>query len=261
MNRIRFILRYIKYLLQSKTRHGTHSPFVYGLIEEVIYNDNSFYAFQNIERARKSLLASDKVIEITDYGAGSTFTGSKKRKISDIALHSAKPAKFGKLLFRLVNKFQPATMLELGTSLGISTLYQAGANHKARFITLEGCPETSKIARETLEKSGIQNVEVRTGPFEQTLLPALKELGSVDYVFFDGNHRKEPTLTYFNECISFANNKSLFIFDDIHWSDEMEEAWQIIKNHPEVSVTIDLFFIGLVFFRKEQAKEHFIVKF
>jgi predicted O-methyltransferase YrrM len=188
---------------------------------------------------------------------------SGKRTISEIAERSLKSEKYGQLLFRLVNHFKPNTILELGTSLGISTAYLASANPNSKVITIEGCPNIASEAKKNFEILGLKNIESVIGNFDSVLPAALCQLPTADckLVFFDGNHKKEPTLRYFNQCLELADNTSVFIFDDIHWSNEMEEAWEEIKSHPQVTVTIYLFFLGLVFFRKEQVKQNFIVRF
>ncbi len=261
MNKIRFAFRYLQYLLKARTRHGTHSPFVYSLLEEVIYDTGHFYVFDEIESLRKKLLRDKRTINIKDFGAGSKVNSSPTRKIQDIVRNSAKADKYGELMFRLIQKFKPETLLELGTSLGISTIYQASAAPKSKLITMEGCPETAAIGKENFEKLKLNNIEIIVGNFDETLSTTLNKITKLDYAFFDGNHRKAPTLAYFNQCLSKVHNDSIFIFDDIHWSDEMEEAWEEIKANPSVTVTIDLFFVGLVFFRKEQKKENFVIRY
>lgn len=262
MNSIGFLPRYLKYYLTAQNEHDIHSPFVFDLITRVIQNENDYYAYEELFELRQELLEDKREITITDLGAGSRVNRSRKRKVRDIAAHSSKPEKYGQLLFRLVNHFQPGTMLELGTSLGISTAYQASARKNARMITIEGCPQTAEIARQTLDRMKLGNVELVTGNFDDVLDDVLKKLGNIDHAYFDGNHRKEPTLRYFEQSLPFAHNDSLFIFDDIHWSGEMEEAWEAIKTHPQVTITIDLLFMGLVFFRKEKKeKEHFVIRF
>jgi predicted O-methyltransferase YrrM len=261
MNGLRFVFRYIRYFLAARTNHGVHSPFVYSLVTEVIRNRMAFYAYENIESVRSKLLLSKETITVTDFGAGSVYGSARKRKVSDIARNAAKSRKYGELLFRLVNRFQPRTMLELGTSLGVSTLYQAGANARASFLTLEGCPETAALARKNFDALKLSNIELLVGDFKDTLPQALSRLQYLDYVFFDGNHRKEATLSYFRQCLRLSHNDTVFVFDDIHWSGGMEEAWEEIKAHPQVTVTVDLFFLGLVFFRKEQHREHFTIRF
>jgi predicted O-methyltransferase YrrM len=256
---ISFLFKYLKYLLSAKTPHGIHSPFVFELVNKVINKKGSYYAYEKIEKLRRKFLISSKEIEVTDFGTGK----SGKRIISEIAERSLKNKKYGQLLFRLVNHFKPTTILELGTSLGISTSYLACANPNAKVITIEGCPNISNEAKNNFESLGLKNIETVVGNFDIILSAVLCRLPTADcqLVFFDGNHKKIPTLNYFSQCLEYAHNDSIFVFDDIHWSDEMEEAWEEIKSNPLVTVTIDLFFLGLVFFRKEQAKENFIVRF
>src|ERR1035437_3856049 len=229
------------------------------MVNEVIYKKGSYYAYEKIEQLRRKLLVSLKQIEVTDFGTGR----SGKRTISEIAERSLKSAKYGQLLFRLAYHFKPSTILELGTSLGISTAYLASANPNAKVITIEGCPNIASEAKNNFEILGLNNIKSVVGNFDEILPAVLCQLPIADcqLVFFDGNHRKKPTLKYFTKCLEHAGNDSVFIFGDIHWSDEMEEAWEEIKSHSQVTVTIDLFFLGLVFFRKEQAKEDFIIRF
>jgi predicted O-methyltransferase YrrM len=264
---ISFLIKYIKYLLSAKTPHGIHSPFVFELVNEVINKKGSYYAYEKIEQIRRKLLISLKQIEVTDLGTGR----SGKRTISEIAELSLKSEKYGQLLFRLAYHFKPNTILELGTSLGISTSYLASANPNAKVITIEGCPNIANEAKKNFESLELNNIESVVGNFDDALLAVLARnqkpvrkdsFGEArSMVFFDGNHRKEPTLKYFFQCLEHAGNDSVFVFDDIHWSNEMEEAWAEIKSHPQVTVTVDLFFLGIVFFRKEQAKEDFIIRF
>lgn len=264
MKNLRFLFKYLNYLLSSNNAHGIHSPFVFSLYNDVINKKGSYYSYDKIEQLRKKLLASTKEIEVTDLGAGK----SGKRTVAEIASRSAKSRKYCELLFRLVYHFKPSTVLELGTSLGISTAYLASADPKAKVITFEGCPNTAAEAKKNFESLGLKNIESVIGDFNDTLSAVLCRLPTAvpivigsRLVFFDGNHRKEPTLNYFRQCLAHANSDSIFIFDDIHWSDDMEEAWEEIKAHPRVTVTIDLFFMGLVFFRTGQEKENFTIRF
>ena len=257
MKQLSFLIKYFKYLFSAKTAHGIHSPFAFDLYNEVINKKGDYYSFDKIEHLRKKLLLSKKEIDVTDLGTGK----SGKRIVGEIAGRSLKEKKYCELLFRLVYHFKPTAILELGTSLGITTGYLASANKNAKVITIEGCPNTADEAKKSFESLGLNNIETVTGDFENVLSSVIRYPSSVDFIFFDGNHRKEPTLKYFEQCLEFAHKNSVFVFDDIHWSDEMEEAWEEIKSHPNVRVTIDLFFLGLVFFRKEQVKENFIIKF
>lgn len=261
ISKLEVLIKYIHYYLTAQNKHDIHSPFVYKLVTDIINNKGSFYAYKPIEIIRSQLLRDNRNITINDFGAGSILNSSKKRKVKDIARNSAKSIKYGQLLFRLVDYFQPNKMLELGTSLGISTLYQAMPKHSAKLITLEGCKETASIAQENFNKLKLPNIKILLGDFAHTLSLALQELGELDYAFFDGNHTKEATLQYFEECLPFIHNNTLFVFDDIHWSRGMEDAWKIIKDNSKVTVSVDLFFLGLIFFRKEQSKQDFTIRF
>ncbi|GAA4313897.1 class I SAM-dependent methyltransferase [Compostibacter hankyongensis] len=261
-NRIRLGLQYIRYSLSSGTRHDVHSPFVFELIEQVLRDKRNFYFFNRIEKRRRQLETDDRSIRVTDFGAGSLHTGSRERKVSEIARHAAKPPKYAQLLFRLVNYFQPGFVLELGTSLGVSTAYLAAANRQAQVVTMEGCPETAKVATETFAALQLTNIELITGNFDETLAPVLQALPRLDFAFIDGNHRKEPTLRYFSQCLTKAHKDTVLIFDDIHWTKDMEAAWRQIQEHPQVTLTADLFFIGLVFFRDTfREKQHFVLRY
>ncbi len=258
MQRLQLLFRFLKFYLRAKTRYNVHSPFVFDFTESVLEDDRWYYAFSEVEGLRRFLRSDKTKITVKDFGAGSQVTPSKERSLGSLARYSANSPMGCQYLFRIVAKYKPTTMLELGTSLGISTAYQAAASLNAHFMTIEGCPNVAKYARKNLDILKLKNVELIQGQFDERLPMALKALGRLDYVFVDGNHRKEPTLKYFEQCLNHAHEGSLFIFDDIHWSSGMEEAWTAIQQHPKVTLTVDLFFFGVVFFRKEnQAKEHF----
>ena len=250
-------------LLRAGTAHGLHSPFVFGLYTTVVRHTGEFSAYPRVEKLRQALLASDEVLEVCDFGAGSQVAGAggRRRAVRAIARHAAKPPRLAQLLFRLVNHFRPATVLELGTSLGLTTAYLALADSRSQVLTFEGCPNTAAVARETFAELGIQNVRLVEGNLDQTLPATLASLAlPLDFVFFDGNHRYEPTLRYFEQCLAKAHEGSVFVLDDIHWSGEMERAWAAIKAHPAATVTVDLFYVGLVFFRK-QPKQDFWLRY
>jgi predicted O-methyltransferase YrrM len=252
--------KYLNYLLRSKTKYSIHSPFVYKLTTEVINRKKSSELVSKVETLRNQLCNDNSTISITDLGAGSHINRLKTRKIKDIAKNSAKSEKYGQLLFRLCNHFQPKNSLELGTSLGISASYLA-LSKSQKVYTLEGCPNTAKKAKENIDSLQINNVEIIVGDFKETLGPALKKIKTLDFGFLDGNHQEEPTIKYFEECLKYCNNNSVLIFDDIHWSDGMENAWNYIKNHEKVFVSIDLFFVGIVFLNPNQKKEHFVIRY
>lgn len=261
MQKLQLIYNYLIYRIKSVNEHGVHSPFVYDILLSTIYNKKNFYSYIQLEKLRNALSLSKGIVNCIDLGAGSKVNNSNTKSVQTILYTSSKPPKYAQLLFRLVNHFQPTTILELGTSFGISSGYMASANSKSKLITIEGCEEIANIAKANFQKLELKNVEQVVGNFDEVLPKVLKNIEQLDFVFFDGNHRKEPTLNYFSQCLEKANEKSVFIFDDIYWSAEMKEAWEEIKQNEKVTVTLDLFYMGIVFFRKEQVKEHFIISF
>lgn len=258
------VIKYIQYYLSSSNGrgHGTHSPFIFHFINKILNDSRSYPAYKIVESLRDRLLKDRALVEVNDWGAGSSTQRTGKRSIAGIAKNSAKPRKFGQLLYRIVKEYQPRQVLELGTSLGITTSYLALGNNKATITSLEGAPEVAALAAKNFQQLGLENTTIVEGNFDQTLGPVLSNMQWVDLAFIDGNHRQEPTERYFSELLPKLNNDSVLIFDDIHWSQEMEQAWQTIREHPEVRCSIDLFHIGLVFFRQEfKEKQHFRIRF
>ncbi len=262
-DKIQFAKRYLKYRLTAKHRngYGIHSPFLYEFVRNVLYSNRYFYAYDTLAELRYDLLDSDEVIKFTDFGAGSKVLQSKTRKIRDIVKVSAISEKFGELLFRLVEAFKPETILELGTSLGLGTMYLALPNPNARVFTIEACPETAKKAGEHFKDAEIDNIIQITGNIDDELPILTEKLDKLDFVYIDANHTKDAVLNYFYRCMKKSHNDTVFFIDDIHWSKGMEEAWNKIKADEKVRLTIDLFFGGLVFLNKDLSKENFVLKF
>jgi predicted O-methyltransferase YrrM len=258
---LQFVSDFLKHRLTAKSRHGTHSPFVYKLVDEVIYDFSSKSDYHDIEEQRKKLLNDDTRITVTDLGAGSHLNKNRTKAIKDIAKNALKTPRLAQLIYRLAKHNNPSGIIELGTCLGITTAYLSKACPEADIVSIEGCPETAKKAYQNFQDLELDNVELQVGNFDELLPKIIEEATQLDFVYIDGNHRKDATLNYFNWCLPKVHENSLLIFDDIYWSTGMKEAWQEIKNHPEVTVTVDLFWIGLVYFKKGQAKEHFKIKF
>ncbi|MFN6944007.1 MAG: O-methyltransferase [Cytophagaceae bacterium] len=257
MSKLGILGRYISFLAKSGNEHSIHSPFVYNLYVKVIKSEYLVEDFDQIENLRKELLQSSKKVKITDLGAGSRINNNTTRSIADIARNSEKSKSLARLLYRLANHTRPKIIVDLGTSLGITTIYLSKACPESKIYTFEGCPETAKIANQNFLNLNCSNISLVKGNIDQTLPEFVHKSTTLDFVFFDANHRFEPTMRYFKECLIKATEESVFVFDDIYWSKEMAKAWEEIKAHPEVSLTIDLFYIGLVFFRKKQPKQHF----
>ena len=261
MEKIKIIIRYIKYLLKSKNHHAIHSPFVFDLVTNIIYKKTSTNQISEIESLRMALIKNNKLVSVKDFGAGSNINKNKERKIKDIAKNSSKNKKFGELLYRIVKYFKPIEIFELGTSFGISTLYLSKANSNSNITTFEGCKESAKIAIENFKKLDCTNIDTIVGEFGETFSKKLAEKSNVNMVFIDGNHSEDATIRYFEESIKYSDQKTILIFDDIHWSSGMEKAWDYIKKSQKTRVTVDLFFVGLVFLDQKLSKENFIIRF
>jgi predicted O-methyltransferase YrrM len=256
----RFAADYFKHQLTAKSRHGTHSPFVYKLVDEVIYDFSIKKVYDPIEEQRKKLLRDDTLLTTTDLGAGSKLNKGRQKRVSEIAKQALKSKRLAQLIYRLAKAHKPQSIIELGTCLGITSAYLSKVNESITVTTIEGCPETAKIAAGNFKTLGIDNIVLRVGNFDDLLPEEIAKRGQLDLVYIDGNHTKEATLNYFGQCLAKVNEGSLLIFDDIYWSAGMKEAWAIIKAHPQVTVTVDLFWIGLVYFRQGQAKEDFKIR-
>ena len=262
--RFQLAKKYLHYYITAANGkgHGIHSPFVFSFIKNVLRDKTVYPEYAAIEKRRRDLLRDSTVIEVEDFGAGSGLLKSKQRVVKDIARSSLKPAKFAQLLYRIARYYQPKNIVELGTSLGITTAYLALGNKAAHVTTCEGASSIASQARETFDHLQVKNIELVQGDFALTLPPLLQQVPTVDLVFIDGNHRRQPTIDYFHQLLEAATPGTMLIFDDIHWSSEMEGAWQEIQQHPRVTLTIDLFFIGLVLIDPSfKVKQHFTIHF
>lgn len=251
-------IKYLQYYISALNSkgHGVHSPFVFDFIKHIKNDETQYDCYTEIESLRKQLLNNTDEIMVEDFGAGSTQLKTSKRTVNKIAKSSLKPKKFGQLLFRMVQAYKPATVIELGTSLGITSAYLANGNKHAKLTTFEGSPAIASIAQKNFKALGILNIELIKGNFDDTITPFLEKTGKVDFAFIDGNHRKVPTLNYFNQILEKSHEDTILVFDDIHWSREMEQAWQEIITQPRVSLSIDLFFLGIVFFKRIFSDKH-----
>ena len=261
---LKLAAKYLSWFLSASNGkgHGVHSPFVFDFIINVLNDKRNFYAYSDLERLRNNLLSNKKVLQIEDFGAGSVVSKTKMRSVKEIAKSALKPIKFGQLFFRMVDYYGTKNILELGTSLGITSSYLALANQSATVTTMEGSKVIAQVATQNFNSLGLKNIQQVLGNFDSTLPTFLTTSKPLDFVFIDGNHRKLPTLNYFKQLLPHLHNDSIVIFDDVHWSEEMEEAWEIIKKDERVRLTIDLFFIGIVFFKAEfKVPQHFSIRF
>ncbi len=254
---------YLIYQAKAKTRYKIHSPFVFDLVEKVFKDQTEYPEYRKIERYKKSLSKSKAVIETVDFGARAENRPYKTSlvKVGKLVRQRSQPKKQARLLYRLTRYFKPQNLLEFGTAAGFSTAYLKAPVPESKMITMEGCASLADVASNNLKQLGIKNVDISIGHFDTVLPGVLKRMDRLDLVFFDGNHRQEPTLDYFNRCSERVHENTLFIFDDIHWSNGMETAWNKIQNDPRVSLTVDIFWFGLAFFRKGIEKQNLIIKY
>ncbi len=249
---------YFKYILKRK--RTAHSAFVYNFITHVLQNQAGMAIWENIEKRRNDLLHNHQTICVLDLGVkGQNKHRLSIRKIATIA-KSSKSAKMCRILSKMIQTYDVKNIVEFGTSLGISTAYLSSANEQTAVFTVEGCPEISKIATETFKKLNLNNIEQINVDFDYAIKHFADKFQHLDFFFIDGNHAYQPTLDYFNFAKQYARENTIFVFDDIYWSKSMTKAWKVIKADPLVSVTIDLFHIGVVFFRKGIVKQDFILK-
>ena len=245
-------LKYLKYILLSRHKrgHGIHSPFIFDLVSRVFRNKTDSDIVFSIEKVRKRLISDQRSIIVKDFGAGSEKMKTNIRKVSDIARYSPVPVKYGVLLSNLAAEFGKPLIIEFGTSFGISTMYMAASCTDALVYTMEGCQAIAEIADHNFNNARLKNIKLLAGSFDELLPLFSKSDIKPGLVFIDGNHRKDPVLKYFNLMAEVSDNKTVIVLDDIYYSREMEEAWKEIKLNEKVSVTVDIFRMGIIFFRE-----------
>ena len=262
MHKLRLATHYLKYLFTAVNEHGLHSPFMFHFALNVIYLEYPFYEFKNLNKIREDLLESKTRLTTEDYGAGSIHFKKEKRAIKEIARHGITSKKNAELLYRIINFLQPKNSIELGTSLGLTSLYLATAAKQSTLFTIEGSESLSKFSNELFLKNKVNNIRSIHGKFEAELPNILKKIDKVDFAFVDGHHDKEATIKYFHLLLEKTHNETIIVFDDINWSKGMQESWEIIRKNSRVKISVNLFYMGILFFREEQKEqEHFIIRF
>lgn len=255
MIRFRIMYKFILHFLTAKNSHGfgVHSPYVFQFTNDVIYKRSSDTLFSSIEKIRSKLKRNSKYLDIVDLGTGK----KQKKSIAEIATTSLKTAKYGQLLYRISDFIKSRNILELGTSFGLTTSYLATSSFAGRIVSLEGSQQIADIAEENFKILDVKNVQIKVGNINDTLSNVLNEFNQLDLVFIDANHRSKAVLNYFELILSKVYSDSIIVIDDIYWSSDMEYAWKIIKDHPRVTSTIDLFQMGIVFFNSDLHKKHY----
>ncbi len=254
-------LGFFQYKLHAVNQHALHSPFVYEFYTKVLKSNTHHPEFDLIDGVRSRLRRDVKEIKIMDFGAGSKVSKSKQRKVKDIAKSALSSRRFSSFMFKLCQFMQADNIVELGTSFGINTLYLSLANEKAKVRSFEGCPETVKIAEAIFKEVGLPNTQIIAGQIDDQLVDFLTTTSPIDLVYMDANHTYEATMNYFNLFLPHLSSKAVMVIDDIYWSKPMNNAWKSLLDRKEVTLSMDIYDAGLLFFDKGLSKEHFILDF
>lgn len=257
---------YLKHVLSAwnTTGEGIHSPYLFQLVRFVLRDTNAYYCFADIERRRELLLYDEEVLDVVDYGSCGSKEGVHiQRRVCDIAKTHLERAAVGQTLFRLVNflgqeSHRPLEVLELGTSLGITTSYLASADSQNHVITLEGSEQVLRVAQDVWKALRLENIEWRLGNIDDTLYLCARE--KLDLAYIDANHTYEATRRYAEYLLPRLKEKGILVLDDIHYSREMERAWESLKSDSRVTTSMDLYHIGLLFVDPHYLKRHYRIR-
>ncbi|MFW5707606.1 MAG: class I SAM-dependent methyltransferase [Bacteroidota bacterium] len=266
IHKLQMILKYPSWYLKARNRHGIHSPFLYDFIDKCLYAKTSRHLFTDIEQERKRLATSREVIFYSDPGAGpsGSIPAENKtitRSVAQITSSSLTSATYGRLFYRMIRYFNYTKVLEMGTSLGITTSYLAKAGRRVRVVTLEGAEPVAEKASEVFNNLGLTNIALIRGNFESQLPDVLQKENTFDMVFLDGDHKGEKVLKYFDLLVKHIPPAGVVVIDDIRWSSSMNNAWNQIVSHPKVTISLDLYFMGIVFLNPNLSQEQIAVRF
>ncbi len=251
------IIAYFAYLKAAQTKHGVHSPFVYSFIAECLTAKMDKNSIKTLSKYYKSLRKSKQLIEVEDHGAGSKKMG-RIRKVSAIAKNSGSMGKYGRLLFNLSRYFKAKNILELGTSVGIGTTAFALGNPKCSITTVDACLATQNVARDYWKTHGISVSNPIHSTFEKFLL---HDANIYDIIYIDGHHDGDALLYYMALLKKNCHDETLFIIDDIHWSESMENAWRTLCKNDIYHVSIELYRMGIISPKTTQTKQHFTLRY
>lgn len=250
------IVSYLNFLLQSSNKHGVHSPFTFAFYTNCLLKKTDPTVQRKLNAIKETLNSNNSYIDVEDFGSGSTVFKRNRRKISRISRVAGISSRKSASLSNTIGFLKPASILEIGTSVGLATSCMSLANSATKILTIEGCKHTAAVAQDIFKKFQLNNIELKVGKFDEEL-PKLVANNKFDLIYFDGNHDKEATLNYFEICLKMRNEDAVFIFDDIYWSEGMLNAWNRIVEHREVTVSINTHYWGIVFFNKRLANQKY----
>ena len=260
------VFAYLRHFFSAwnTTGEGIHSPYLFELVRFVLRDENAYYCFADIERRRELLLACQDVLDVTDFGSAGSPEGKQvQRRVCDIAKTHLERPKIGQLLFRLVNfiaqhEKRPLEILELGTSLGVTTAYLASADSRHRVLTFEGSEAVLRVAQGVWRALRLENIEWQQGNIDDTLYKCARE--HLDLAYVDANHTFEATMRYVHFLLPRMNEKGVIVIDDIHHSEQMEQAWAALKDDARVTTSMDLYHVGLLFVDPHYLKRHYRIR-
>ena len=248
---------YTKHWLTVVDQHSIHSPFFFDFYKKVIQDKRNNDTFEAIEKVRANLLVNPTELIIEDFGAGSQKLSGTKRKLADIAGTSLSPSNYARLYHNIINYQEAKNVVELGTSLGITSLYLA-AEETCNVTTFEGSHALADVALTNFEYFDKKNIELIEGNIHLTLPEFVQNPAKINFVLMDAHHQYKPTIHYFDLMMRRLDEKSIVVLDDIHWSEEMEHAWNELRNSPLVYGSVDLFRCGILFFDPDLNRQHFV---
>lgn len=246
-----------RYFMSARNMRGfgIHSPYLYEFVQQVICNRHPYYCFARLEAMRRMLLHDDSVVYVKDYGTGV----SGEHKVSSIARRSLASPRYAQMLFRMAVYTKSKRILELGTSLGLTACYLASSGN-VHCTTVEGSEKLVEIAKKIARKFHLNNIRFLCGNLDELLDSALRTYGPFDMVYFDANHTEEATLRYFEMALQARTEESIFVFDDIRASEGMSRAWNVIRHHKDVTASVDVYRLGVVFFSSRFKQKTYYVK-
>lgn len=257
MGRFFAVKKYIAYKFQHINEYHIHSPFVFHFYTQIIKDKTRYQVYKDVANLKNKLKKDPRKIKITDYGSGQYKT---YRSISDILTKSSQWDKFAHLLYRMMRHYQYEEFIELGCSFGLTSIYLALGNPKGHGYTVDACEASLKIAIENMQLTHVDNVKIIHAEFESVFDNLLDNMKNNTLIYIDGNHHYQPTLKYFKMILKYKHKLPVVVFDDIYHSKEMEKAWHEIIANPFVSISFNLYKLGIIYFNDSFSKQDFILK-